>query len=68
LKKKTDAKLLPYLLKRDEMDSNAGTMVDPYGNFGKKGAKLTHFKIPFDPLKKLEKPVVKKLDVIPEDS
>jgi hypothetical protein len=66
LKSKTDAKFLPYLLERDEKDSNSGTMLDPHGHFGKGGAKLTHFKIPFDPLKKLETPVVKKLDEIPE--
>lgn len=55
-------------MKRDEMDSNSGTMVDPHGNFSKTGAKLTHFRIPFDPLKRLPKPDVKKLTVIPEES
>jgi hypothetical protein len=68
LKHQLNKKFLPYLMKRDEMDSNSGTMVDPHGNFSKTGAKLTHFRIPFDPLKRLPKPDVKKLSVIPEES
>jgi len=68
MKSQTDAKFLPYLLERDEKDSNSGTILDPHGHFGKNGAKLTHFKIPFDPLKKLEKAVDKKLPEIPEVS
>merc|ERR1719272_734190 len=68
IKRINDKKMLPYLLERDEADSNPGTMFDPHGSLNKSGAKLTHFRIPFDPLKTLPKPDVKKLDVIQEDS
>jgi hypothetical protein len=64
-KARLDKKFLPYIQKKEDQEDISSLGI---GNLDKSGAKLTHFKIPFDPLKMLPKPAIDKLSVIKEES